>query len=81
MSNGFASASDPARLQAICNRLQAGTIRVFFARWMALLPVPLTAADQAAGFWWDLAMRQIEISRTIVFAAPRPTRTPELSST
>jgi hypothetical protein len=74
LSNGFASASGPDGLQAICDRLQAGTIRVFFARWMARLPVPLTAADQAAGFWWDLAMRQVEISRTIVFAAPRHTR-------
>ena len=74
LSNGFASASDPDGLQAICDRLQAGTIRVFFARWLARLPVPLTAADQAAGFWWDLTMRQVEISRTIVFAAPRHTR-------
>ena len=74
LSNGFASTSDPDGLQAICDRLQPGTIGVFFARWMARLPVPLTSADQAAGFWWDLAMRQVEISRTLVFAAPRHTR-------
>jgi hypothetical protein len=74
LSNGFASASDPDGLQLICDRLQPGTIGVFFARWMARLPVPLTAADQEAGFWWELAMRQVEISRTIVFAAPRHTR-------
>src|SRR5579872_6840638 len=74
LSNGFASCDDPDALQAICDRLQPGTIEVFFARWLARLPVPLTAADQAAGFWWDLAMRQVEISRTIVFAAPRHTR-------
>ena len=41
---------------------------------MARLPVPLTAADQAAGFWWDLSMRQVEVSRTLVFAAPRHAR-------
>jgi hypothetical protein len=41
---------------------------------MARLPVPLTAADQAAGFWWELTMRQVEVSRTLVFAAPRYTR-------
>jgi hypothetical protein len=41
---------------------------------MARLPVPLTAADQAAGFWWELTMRQVEVSRTLVFAAPRHTR-------
>ena len=51
-----------------------GTIAVFFARWMARLALPLTAADRAAGFWWELTMRQVEISRTIVFAAPRHTR-------
>jgi hypothetical protein len=74
LSNGFAAASDPDGLQAICDRLQPGTIEVFFARWLARLPVPLTAAGQAAGFWWDLTMRQVEISRTLVFAAPRHTR-------
>jgi len=74
LSNGFASCDDPAALQAICDRLQPGTISVFFARWMARLPVPLSAADQAAGFWWDLTMRQVEVSRTLVFAAPRHTR-------
>jgi hypothetical protein len=74
LSNGFAATSDPDGLQAICDRLQPGTIGVFFARWMTRLPVPLTAADQAAGFWWDLTMRQVEVSRTLVFAAPRHTR-------
>jgi hypothetical protein len=74
LSNGFAAASDPGALQVICDRLQPGTIQVFFAWWMARLPVPLTAADQAAGFWWELTMRQVEVSRTLVFAAPRHTR-------
>ena len=53
LSNGFASASDPDALQVICDRLQPGTIAVFFARWMARLALPLTAADRAAGFWWE----------------------------
>ncbi len=74
LSNGFASAGDPDGLQLICGRLQPGTIGVFFARWMARLPLPLTAAGRAAGFWWELTMRQVEISRTLVFAAPRHTR-------
>jgi len=74
LSNGFASCADPGALQAICDRLQPGAIEVFFARWLARLPVPLTAADQAAGFWWDLTMRQVEVSRTLVFAAPRHAR-------
>jgi hypothetical protein len=64
----------PAGLQAICDRLGPGTIRVFFERWMARLPLPLSAADRDAGYWWDLTMRQVETSRTIVLDAPRHAR-------
>jgi hypothetical protein len=74
LSNGFASAEDPARLQRICDALQPGTINVFFQRWLARLPVPLGAADQQAGYWWELSMAQVEVSRTIVFTAPRYAR-------
>ena len=35
---------------------------------MARLPLPLTAADRSAGFWWELSMRQVETSRTLVFS-------------
>ncbi len=70
LSNGFAATDDPARLQAICDRLGPGTIRVFAERWLALLPTPLTDADRAAGYWWELSMRQVEVSRTIVFTQP-----------
>ena len=74
LSNGFASCADPAALQAICNRLGPGTIGVFFQRWMSRLPLPLTEHDRAAGYWWELSMRQIEVSRTLVFDAPRHAR-------
>jgi hypothetical protein len=67
LSNGFASCEDPAGLQAICDRFTPGTVNVWFERWMARLPLPLTTADRDAGFWWDLSMRQIETSRTLVF--------------
>jgi hypothetical protein len=33
------------------------------------------AADRAAGYWWDISMRQVEFSRTIVFTHPRHART------
>jgi hypothetical protein len=39
-----------------------------------VLPLPLTDADRAAGYWWELSMRQVEVSRTIVFAQPRHAR-------
>jgi hypothetical protein len=74
LSNGFASAEDPAVLQRICDALQPGTINVFFQRWLSRLPLPLGAADQQAGYWWELSMAQVEVSRTIVFTQPRHAR-------
>jgi hypothetical protein len=74
LSNGFATCDDPEALQAICDRLGPATIEAFFDRWMSMLPLPLTQADRAAGYWWELSMRQIETSRTIVFDAPRHAR-------
>ena len=68
LSNGFASCDDPAALQQICDRFGPGTVQVWFERWMAKLPLPLTAADRSAGFWWELSMRQVETSRTLVFS-------------
>ena len=74
LSNGFATATDPAALQAICDRLSPGAITVFAERWWSILPLPLTEHDRAAGYWWELAMRQVETSRTLVFDAPRHAR-------
>jgi hypothetical protein len=74
LSNGFASCEDPEGLQAICDRLGPGTINVFFQRWMSILPLPLTDHDREAGYWWELSMRQVEVSRTLVFDAPRHAR-------
>ena len=30
--------------------------------------------DRAGGYWWELSMRQVEVSRTMVFDAPRHAR-------
>ena len=51
-----------------------GIINVFVQRWLALLPLPFTDADRDAGYWWEISMRQVEVSRTIVFDAPRHAR-------
>ena len=67
LSNGFASCEDPAALQEICDRFGPGHAQVWFERWMARLPLPLTPADRDGGFWWELSMRQVETSRTLVF--------------
>ena len=47
---------------------------MFAQRWLRRLPMPLTDHDEAAGYWWELSMRQVEVSRTIVFDAPRRAR-------
>ena len=67
LSNGFASADDPAALQDICDRFGPGTVQVWFERWMARIPLPLDDADRDGGYWWELSMRQVETSRTLVF--------------
>jgi hypothetical protein len=74
LANGFASCADPARLQAICDRLGPDDLQRFFDRWIAQLPTPLNAIDRQAGYWWELSLRQVEISRTLVFDAPRRAR-------
>jgi hypothetical protein len=74
LANGFAACEHPERLQAICDRLGPAEIQGFFDRWIAQLPTPLTDTDRAAGYWWELSMRQVEVSRTIVFDDPRRAR-------
>jgi hypothetical protein len=41
---------------------------------MSRLPLPLTEHDRTDGYWWELSMRQVEVSRTLVFDAPRRAR-------
>jgi len=41
---------------------------------MAAIPTPLTGEDRRAGYWWELSMRQVEVSRTLVFDDPRRAR-------
>jgi hypothetical protein len=74
LANGFASCDDPVGLQAICDRLGPDDIQGFFDRWMLVVPTPLNRNDRRAGYWWELSMRQIEVSRTLVFNAPRRAR-------
>lgn len=74
LSNGFAATDDPVGLQAICDRLGPDTIETFAERWFAVLPLPLTEHDHAGGYWWEISMRQVEVSPTIVFAQPRHAR-------
>jgi hypothetical protein len=74
LANGFATCQDPARLQAICDRLTPARFQAFFNYWIARIPCPFTRADRLAGYWWHLSMRQVEVSRTLVLDAPRRAR-------
>jgi hypothetical protein len=70
LDNGFLACDDPTRLQAICDQLGPADVQAFFDRWVARLPSPLTARDRAAGYTHRLALQQVEVSLTQVFARP-----------
>lgn len=74
LANGFAACEEPEALQAICDRFGPGAVQGFFDRWIAAIPTPFTAADRDAGYWWELSVRQVEASRTLVFDDPRRAR-------
>ena len=74
LSNGFASCDQPEQLQAICDTFGSEHVQAFFDRWITHIPTPLTIEDRAAGYWWELSMRQVETSRTLVFDDPRRAR-------
>jgi hypothetical protein len=74
LANGFATCEDPIALQVICDRFGPGDVQAFFDRWIDVIPTPFTASDRAAGYWWELSMRQIEVSKTLVFDDPRRAR-------
>jgi hypothetical protein len=74
LANGFAACEDPAALQGICDRFGPDEVQGFFDRWIAQIPTPFTPADRAAGYWWELSVRQVEASRTLVFDDPRRAR-------
>lgn len=70
LDNGFLSCPDAAQLQAVGDRLGVAEIQAFFAKWLSRLPLPLTSADRQAGYDYRLAIWQMEVSRTQVFAEP-----------
>ncbi|MGI8529174.1 MAG: hypothetical protein ACR2KO_06830, partial [Geodermatophilaceae bacterium] len=61
-------------MSAICERFGPADVQGFFDRWIAQIPTPFTAEDRVAGYWWELSMRQVEVSRTLVLDDPRRAR-------
>lgn len=74
LDNGFRSCDNPARLQRLCDRLGPGAVKNFFWRWQLRLPSPFTTADRRAGYVYELAFRQFEVSDTRVFTRPQAGR-------
>jgi hypothetical protein len=70
LDNGFGTCEDPVALQRICDRLGSGAVKSFFWRWCRILPSPFTDADRRAGYVYELAFRQFEVSDTRVFDRP-----------
>jgi hypothetical protein len=62
LSSGFASCDYPDACSRSPAVLASAPVQVWFERWMVRIPLPLTGADRDAGYWWELSMRQIEVS-------------------
>lgn len=74
LDNGFRSCANPAELQRICDQLGPEAVDRFFGRWVSQLPSPFSPADRTAGYGYELAFRQLEISDTCVFDRPQAGR-------
>ncbi len=70
LDNGFLSCRDPRRLQALAEELGPKHVQGFLAKWLDRLPLPLSAADRAAGYDYRLAIWQLEFSLTQIMDRP-----------
>jgi hypothetical protein len=74
LDNGFLSCADPDFLQKRCDQLGTGAVRDFFWRWFWRLPSPFRKEDLDAGYIYELAFRQFEVSDTVIFDRPQAGR-------
>jgi hypothetical protein len=74
LDNGFLSCADADALQRRCDELGAADVQDFFQRWLSRLPSPFTELDFDAGYTYDLAFRQFEVSDTMIFDRPQTGR-------
>ena len=70
LDNGFAAVDDVPALQGICDSLDEGKIEALARKWLDILPNPYSAADQAAGYRYDISVLQAEFSLTQVLDKP-----------
>ena len=71
LDNGLRSVADPALAHRLAGRLSAGHLRSGIDRWLSWIPSPLLAEDRRHGFRYEFSLRQLDISDTAVFDAPR----------
>jgi len=70
LDNAFAAVDDVPALQAICHSLGPAQIDALLRKWLARLPHPLTPADRAAGYRYDISILQAEFSLTQMLDKP-----------
>jgi len=74
LDNGLLTCTDLARAQTWAAELTAEKIEAFVRRWLAELPQPFSADDQAAGYGYDLSILQAEFALTQVLDQPHTGR-------
>jgi hypothetical protein len=70
LANGLHSCADPQQAQAMADRLTAARLEALLHKWLARLPLPFSAADQQAGYRYELSILQAEFAVTQVLDRP-----------
>ena len=69
---GSRPARSPSGCRRSATRFGPEHVQAFFDRWITQIPTPFTAEDRAAGYWWELSMRQVEVSPHARARRPAP---------
>jgi len=70
LDNGVLSCDDPARLQALADRLSPSKIDALLRKWLKRLPDPFSTKDHRAGYGYDVSILQAEFALTQVLDRP-----------
>jgi hypothetical protein len=70
LDNGILSCADPRLAQKICDNLSGMKIGKLMNKWFRRLPHPFTSKDKAAGYCYDISIRQAEFALTQIFDRP-----------
>jgi hypothetical protein len=74
LDNGLLSCTDPLQAQSMAEALSAEKIEALIRKWQARLPQPLTAAERAAGYDYEISILQAEFALTQVLDRPQTGR-------